>query len=316
MEQADRVRPAAHAGEKEVRQAAFGFEDLGASLAPDDGLKIAHHLRIGMRAEHRAEQVVRGADVGDPVAHGLVDSILERAAAGVHSHDFGAELSHAKNIKPLALHVLGAHVHHALEAQARRHRGGSYTVLTGAGFRDDAWLAHAHGEQALAQAVIDLVRAGVKQVFALQKDAWAAEVSRQARRKLQRRGTPGEIPQQVFQLVAEGSVRARLAVSALELFEGRHQCFRHITPAVRTEAAAGIGPGLRGGAHRFLCPSIPRRLWLAASTSRINSRRRAGSFFPGFASTPLQMSIANGRTTPMASATFSAVRPPASTTGP
>ena len=50
-------------------------------------------------------------------------------------------------------------------------------------------LAHAHGQQSLAEAVIDFVRAGVQQVFALDVDARPAEMFGQARSKLQRRGT-------------------------------------------------------------------------------------------------------------------------------
>ena len=56
--------------------------DLRARLVADDGLEIAHHHRVRMRAQHRAQQVVRGAHVGGPVAHGLVDRVLQRARAG------------------------------------------------------------------------------------------------------------------------------------------------------------------------------------------------------------------------------------------
>ena len=49
----------------------------------DHRLELAHHQRIRMRAERRAEQVVRVGDIGHPVAHRLVDRVLQRAAAGV-----------------------------------------------------------------------------------------------------------------------------------------------------------------------------------------------------------------------------------------
>jgi hypothetical protein len=41
-------------------------------------------------------------------------------------------------------------------------------VLAGAGLGDDARLAHALGEQRLAERVVDLVRAGVVEVLALE----------------------------------------------------------------------------------------------------------------------------------------------------
>jgi hypothetical protein len=50
-------------------------------------------------------------------------------------------------------------------------------VLARAGLGDDAALAHAPRQQRLAQAVVDLVRAGVQQVFALEPDARAAQGS-------------------------------------------------------------------------------------------------------------------------------------------
>jgi len=62
-----------------------------------------------------------------------------------------------------------------------------------AGFGDDARLAHFFREQALADGVVDFVRAGVEQIFALEADAGAAQFFGKARGKLQRRGTAGEI---------------------------------------------------------------------------------------------------------------------------
>ncbi len=77
---------------------------------------------------------------------------------------------------------------------------GCDAVLARAGFRDDARLAHFFREQALANGVVDFVRAGVEQVFALEVDAGAAESFGEARGKLQRRGTAGEMFQKVLEL--------------------------------------------------------------------------------------------------------------------
>jgi hypothetical protein len=51
-------------------------------------------------------------------------------------------------------------------------------MLPGAGLRNDALFPHASGQKHLAQAVVDLVRAGMQQVFALQPDAGAAQLLR------------------------------------------------------------------------------------------------------------------------------------------
>ena len=55
VEHADGVRAPADAGENRIRQAAFALENFGASFVPDHAVKIAHHERIRMRAERRAQ---------------------------------------------------------------------------------------------------------------------------------------------------------------------------------------------------------------------------------------------------------------------
>jgi hypothetical protein len=57
----------------------------------------------------------------------------------------------------------------------RRHRRGGHAVLAGPGLGDHARLAHAPREQRLSEGVVDLVRAGVVQVLALEVDLRAAE---------------------------------------------------------------------------------------------------------------------------------------------
>src|SRR6267378_6315791 len=63
VEKPNGVRAATDTGEKMRWQTLFRGENLLASFAADDGLKIADHGRIGMRAEDRAKQIVRGAHI-------------------------------------------------------------------------------------------------------------------------------------------------------------------------------------------------------------------------------------------------------------
>ena len=81
MKHADRIAAAADAGEHLVGQPALGIQNLSPRFFADDAMEIADHHRIRMRAQRRAKQVVRGLDVGDPVAHRLADRVLQRAAA-------------------------------------------------------------------------------------------------------------------------------------------------------------------------------------------------------------------------------------------
>ena len=84
------------------------------------------------------------------------------------------------DVERLPRHVLGAHVHDAFQAEMRRDGCRSYAVLPRARFRNDARLAHFHRQQTLADGVIDFVRAGVQQIFALQINPRAAELGREA----------------------------------------------------------------------------------------------------------------------------------------
>ena len=121
---------------------------------------------------------MRGAHVGDPVAHGLVDGVFQCAGAGIHAANLRAQQSHAENVQFLAAHVFGSHVDDALEAQQRAYRRRGYAVLPGASFGDHAMLAHALDQQRLSQAVVDFVRSSVQQVFALQINFRAAQLFR------------------------------------------------------------------------------------------------------------------------------------------
>ena len=188
VEGADGVAAAAHAGDHGVGQAPFGIEDLLPSLASDDGLEVADEHGIRVRADHAANKVVGGFHVGDPVANGLVDSVLEGTGARFHRDDLGAEEAHTIDVEGLAHRVLGAHVDDALEAEHGADGGGGYPVLAGAGLSDDALLAHALGQQALAEGVVDLVGAGVGQILSLEVDASAAAVPAQVFRVVQRGG--------------------------------------------------------------------------------------------------------------------------------
>src|SRR5260370_24236537 len=139
-------------------------------------MKVADHGRIRMRSEHTAEQVMRRSHVGHPVAHGFVDSVFERARPGIDAANFGAQQPHAEDVEFLAAHVLSSHVGYALKTKQGADGGGGNAVLTGAGFGDHAVLAHTFDQQALSEAVVDLVRAGVEKGFALEIEYCTATV--------------------------------------------------------------------------------------------------------------------------------------------
>ena len=96
-----------------------------------------------------------------------------------HGADLGPEQLHAEHVQALALDVDLAHVDEALEAEQGGRGGGGHAVLAGPGLGDQPALAHALGQQRLADHVVQLVRPGVGQVLALEEQP-DAEALRQA----------------------------------------------------------------------------------------------------------------------------------------
>src|SRR5438093_621965 len=226
VEESDRIRSAADAGHGGIRQPSSALAELSERLAPDDRLKVAHHHRIRMRAQDGAEDVVRGANVGDPIANRFVDRILQRPASAGNGNDLGAQESHTEDVQLLASHIDFAHVDNALQAEQRAGGGSGYAVLAGAGLGDDALLAHPPGDEGLSEGVVDLVRAGVIEILALQKESEGSAQLGESQRLAERRRATDVILQNVIELPPKGAIASKLAVGALEFVEGGHQCVR------------------------------------------------------------------------------------------
>jgi hypothetical protein len=109
-------------------------------------------------------------------------------------------------------------------------------VLARAGLGNHAMLAHALGQEALAERVVDLVRTGVQQVFALQVNLRAAQLFSQPFTEGKRRRTPGVVRQQIGQLRLKGRVNLGQVVRAIQFVQRRHQRLRHVPPAISAKA--------------------------------------------------------------------------------
>ena len=99
-----------------------------------------------MRTQRRAQQIESRLHIGDPIAHGFVDGVFERAAAAFHRDDFGAQQLHAEDIRLLPADIDGAHIDVAFQTQQRHGGRRADAMLPGAGFGDDAAFAHALGQ--------------------------------------------------------------------------------------------------------------------------------------------------------------------------
>ncbi len=178
-----------------------------------------------------------GLDGGHPVAHRLVDGVLQRAAAAVHGFHFTAEQLHAEHVERLPLDVDRPHVDLALHAQQGCRRRTGDAMLPGAGLRDQPLLAHPLGEQGLAEHVVDLVRAGVVEVFSLQRQPNAKLLAEVVALGEDGRA-PGVGAQHVVELCTKHRIGPCFDEGCLQLLARGHQGFRDETA---TELAETTG---------------------------------------------------------------------------
>ena len=249
------------------------FRVLRARLVADHPLQVPHQQREGMRADDRADDVVGVAHAGGPVAERLVHGFLQRAGAGHDRHDLRTEQLHPRDVGRLPMCVLLAHVHDARESKQRARRGGGDAVLTGSRLRDDPLLAQPFRDQRLAERVVDLVGARVRQVLALQPDL-VAELRGQPARMRDRRGTPDEVTEQVAELRAEPGIVPELRPCGGELVQGRDQDLGHEPSPVGAEPAAVVGDRNRPlchRAHRQLSSPSSSRSLAPGSSARISA---------------------------------------------
>ena len=276
-----------------------------------------------MRPHRRTEDVIRRVDVGYPVAHRFVDRVLERRRAGLHGPHLGTESLHAQHVGLLPFDVARAHVHDARQPEQRRDRGRCNAVLARAGLGYQACLAQALGEEALAQDVVDLVRACVREVLAL-------EIEVNVEPEL---AAPGDRPD-----TAASAVQRTLAPSSRNSAQnvGSRRMSPYVCSSSRS-AAMRVSGTKRPPRSRLRSPAAPIVCFdeagcdqvaaaKASRAGRIGRRGRAlanratasGSLRGGFVpptSTPDATSTPRAGTSRTASATFSGRRPPASIAG-
>jgi len=219
-----------------------------------------------MRPGDGANDVEGIFDIGDPVAHGLVERIFEGLGAAFDRHHGGTQEFHAVDVGRLPLDVLAAHVNHAFESEARRHGGGGYTVLAGAGLGDHPRLAHAAGQQGLAHRIVHLVRAGVVEVFALEVDLRPALDRRQALGMVNRARPAHIVLEFGFEFGHEFGIGAVMRVGALEFVKRVHQGFGDKDAAIGPEVSVGVRQVVtcRRGRGEIVdfhvkCPCVRRR---------------------------------------------------------
>ena len=194
-ERARRVAAPADAGDDVIGD---GGGQLGRALPPglvaDDALELAHHHRVGVRADDRTHAVVRLVGVGDPVAHRLAGGVLQRPAAGGHRDDLGAQQPHPEHVVRLAFHVPFAHE----DLHRQPSRAPAVAVATPCMPAPVSAISRVRpmrrASNACPEHIVDLVGAGVRQVFPLEQNGHA-EFGRQPHGRRQR-GRPARVRRQ------------------------------------------------------------------------------------------------------------------------
>src|SRR5207249_3476991 len=257
----------------EPRRDRVGLADLAVLVLKDERARAVEHAHLS--ADDR-----RGVMPGlDALATRLDADELHRRVDLAH---LGAQQLHPKDIRLLPARVDRAHVDHALETEQRARRGRRHAVLARPGFRDDPRLPHSFRKQRLADRAVDLVRARVRQVLALQEHARETDVAREMRRVGERRRAADPITEHARELVLERAVLASVEPGALELRDGGHERLGQVLApefAVATRASLDDHactvrrtpaiPRMSGAGSSALMSAVPTR---TASTRAGSSR--------------------------------------------
>ena len=183
-----------------------------------------------MRADRRADDVVRVGRVTAPVADCLVRGVLQRHVARSDRAHFGAQHFHFLHIRVLTFYVGLAHVDDAPHVFQRADRSGSHTVLPCARFGDDTGFAHLLRDQNLSDRIVDLVRSGMVQVFAFEVDPAAVPFG-QAPCEIERGRATDIVAQQLIEFAAERFRLHNGQVVVLQFFYASVKNFGNVSPA-------------------------------------------------------------------------------------
>ena len=162
-------------------------------------------------------------------------------------------------------------------------------------------------QQRLAQRIVDLVRAGVREIFALEPDLRAPALRQVAHRRQRRGPTRPSRAARASSSSLEFRDRQERCTACSRRSMRRHQRLGHVAPAEGTEAAALIRQVARQqlgqqplalsvlsiGTHVHALRSPARN---AARAARHKCIRSAPALAPGASSTPLDTSTPKGRT--------------------
>jgi hypothetical protein len=113
-------------------------------------------------------------------------------------------------------------------------------VLSCSGLRDDTRLSHSFGQQHLTHSVVNLVGAGVVQIFTLEVDSCSTTLLGQTFGKIERIRATDKMTQQVFQLSIKLWIKFCIFIRLRKFIKGLHECFGDISPSILTKTTTLI----------------------------------------------------------------------------
>ena len=113
-------------------------------------------------------------------------------------------------------------------------------MLASASLGDNALRAQAFGKQCLADRIVDLVRAGVREIFTLEPDVGAPALT-EPRRMRQRRRSANPLAQLALEVGLEAGFVQVIAHALLETLECGYQRLGNVATTERPEAAMLVG---------------------------------------------------------------------------
>src|SRR3989344_9083064 len=105
--------------------------------------------------------------IGSPVPKRIVDSILQCFSACRNRIYSSSQQLHAKDIELLAFHIHSSHINFTCQSEFGSCSSSCNAMLASACLSNYSFLAHIPRKQCLAQSIIYLMGAGVRQIFPL-----------------------------------------------------------------------------------------------------------------------------------------------------
>mmetsp|Transcript_14468 Transcript_14468/g.31799 ORF Transcript_14468/g.31799 Transcript_14468/m.31799 type:complete len:665 (+) Transcript_14468:311-2305(+) len=197
VEGANGIGSAADAGDHGVRELAGLLEHLPANFLAHDGLEVADDGGEGVGSDGGADEVVGGADIGDPVAHGLVDGVFKSPLAGLDGYDLGSQGVHAEDVELLTFAVHRTHVDGAVQSEHGTDGGGGNSMLSRSSFGNDSGFPDALGQEGLSDGIVNFMSTGVCKILTFEPNGSSARQFGETLGNVERSGPPDEIlPQQ------------------------------------------------------------------------------------------------------------------------